>query len=202
MRCLRLSFWGAVLLSLWPALVWACAYPLPLRHANTTLLAALDGGGTVTIHQREALRRVMAQVSPDVLKRQLRQEVARRDARAAGVVIDTAVALASGRGMTVAPNLRDDVARLGQAVKAACLGQASVAGKGEAAQSVEHGTARSEGDGGRALTFREGVTRLSITFTIYLVFMAFVLGIRRTIKERARLSETTEQDQAGDVELT
>ncbi len=201
MRRFRPTLWVSMLFLICPAMVWACAFPAPLRSVNTTLLAVLDNGGTVSIHQREALRRAMSQVTPDALKRTLRQDIARRDARAAGAVIDTAVALAGGRGMAVPLELREDVARLEQAVRGACTGTAVSAGGTEDAKSAEHGSDRSEGSGGRALTFREGVARLSITFTIYLAFLAFLLGARRSIKDRIRAARAAEPAQPDDAEL-
>lgn len=159
---------------------------MPLRVANETLLSILDGGGNVSVHQRGRLARAVAQMSPDVVKQTLFQEVKRRDARAAHNVIDTALALASGRGMTVDKGLRDDILRVDQAVDASCSGSDSAASGAEDADGAEHGVARRQtGWGGRVLTFREGVLRLSLTFTIYMVFLAFLLGLRRHLRQRA-----------------
>jgi len=184
-------------MALAPSLVVACVYPAPLRSVNTTLLAVLDAGGTVSIHQRNQLARAVSGFSPDALKRTLSQDVSRGDARAARRVIDTATALASGRGVAVDTGLRDPVSRLGAAITSECAGAGQVAGAGGAAAGAEHGARRTDIQGGRALTFREGVARLSLTFTIYLVFLAFLLGVRRHVHQRARLAEDNQRPTAS-----
>ncbi|WP_299297536.1 hypothetical protein [uncultured Tateyamaria sp.] len=177
------------LLGALPTLAAACAYPAPLRSVNATLLAVLDAGGTVSIHHRNRLVRAIAGLEGEALKRTIAQEVARGDARAAGQVIDTATALAAGRGMVVDPGLRDPVSRLGASIQSQCSGTSQVASGTDAAAGAEHGDRRDVTVGGRALTFREGVARLSLTFTIYLVFLAALLGIRRHVHQRARAQQ-------------
>ncbi|WP_299551489.1 hypothetical protein [uncultured Tateyamaria sp.] len=184
-RLLSRSTHAVIVLLLWHGMAMACAYPTPLRVANGTLLSILDGGGQVSVHQRDRLARAMAQMSPEVVKRTLSQDTPRRDARAAHAVIDTALALASGRGMTVNEGLRDHVVRLDQAVDATCSGGNSAASGNDDADGAEHGTPRQTDRGGRSLTFREGVARLSLTFTLYMVFLAFLFGFRRQLHLRA-----------------
>ncbi|WP_299371140.1 hypothetical protein [uncultured Tateyamaria sp.] len=167
-----------------PGLAVACAYPAPLRSVNTTLLAVLEAGGEVSIHHRNRLARTVGGIVPDQLKQHLAQDVARRDARAAAAVIDVAVALADGRGIRLSDDLRDPVARLGAAIQSDCAGSGQVAGGADAAVGAEHGTRRDPTQGARALTFREGVARLSLTFTVYMTFLAFLLGVRRYVRNR------------------
>jgi len=167
-----------------PSLAMACVYPAPLRDITRTMSAILDAGGEVSNHQRSRLRRAVAQVSPQALADALRPDIARRDHRAAVAILDKAAALANGNGLRVGDDMRDHTARLSTAVQAACSGNAQAVSSDEAAQGAEHGTTRSTGNGGRALTFREGVARLSITFTIYLAFLAFLLGFRRYWHDR------------------
>lgn len=50
------------------------------------------------------------------------------------------------------------------------------------------------------LTFREGVMRLSLTFTLYMVFLAFLLGLRRHLRQRADgMAAVPEPPQENDV---
>ncbi len=184
-RSLSRSTLAVTALLLWHSTALACAYPVPLRVANGTLLSVLDGGGNVSVHQRDRLARAMAQMSPEVVKRTLSQDARRRDARAAHAVIDTALALASGRGVTVDEGLRDHVVRLDQAVDASCSGSDSAVSGSEDADGAEHGVTRPTDRGERSLTFREGVKRLSLTFTIYMVFLAFLFGLRRHLRQRS-----------------
>ncbi|MBY5934635.1 hypothetical protein KUV51_16630 [Tateyamaria omphalii] len=170
-------------------------YPGGLRAANTTLLAVLNGGGDVSIHDRHALRRSLDQMDTQAVLGMLEGDVRRRDARAATAVLTTAQALADGRGVRVDQALRNDVNRLAKAADTACSGNSGAATSSQDADSAEQGTERSTGQGGRPLTFREGVVRLSLTFTIYLIFLAFLLGIRRQLKERA-----AREDQAEDAD--
>ncbi|WP_189368108.1 hypothetical protein [Tateyamaria omphalii] len=194
---------AVIALVFWQSMALACAYPVPLRVANGTLLAILDAGGNVSNHQRDRLARAMAQIAPDVVKRTLSDEARRRDARAAHAVIDTALALANGRGMTVDEGLRDQVFRLDQAVDASCSGSNSAASGEEDAHSSEHGVTRQTGGGGRALTFREGVARLSLTFTLYMVFLAFLFGLRRHFRQRAAdAEETSDPQQVEDIKAS
>ena len=44
----------------------------------------------------------------------------------------------------------------------------------------------------RSLTFGEGVVRLSMTFSIYMLFLVFLFGLRRVLK--ARMLELTDPD--------
>ncbi|WP_299048449.1 hypothetical protein [uncultured Tateyamaria sp.] len=178
-------------LMLAPAVAIACAYPGGLRATNSALLAILDAGGTVSVHHRQTLRRHLDQINPAAVMQSLDQDVSRRDARAAGAVLATAQALADGRGLQVDGALRDDLRRVSDAVDAACSGGTDVAVGPEQADGAEHGTDRSEGQGGRGLTFREGVARLSLTFTLYLAFLAFLLGLRRQWRERSRAAPAT-----------
>ncbi|WP_299701872.1 hypothetical protein [uncultured Tateyamaria sp.] len=200
-RFLSRSTHAVIALLMWHGVALACVYPMPLRVTNETLLSILDGGGKVSNHQRDRLARAMAQMSPDDVKRALSQEARRRDARAAHAVIDTALALASGRGMTVDEGLRDDLFRLDQAVDASCSGSDNAVSGTEDADGAEHGVARRQtGRGGRALTFREGVLRLSLTFTLYMVFLAVLLGLRRHLRQRAaETAATSDPLQGNDV---
>lgn len=169
-----------------PSLAAACAYPNGLRATNATLLSILDAGGTVSVHHRQALRRSLDQINAAMVLQALSQEVPRRDVRAAGTVLQTAQALADGRGVRVDADMRDTLRRLSDAVDVSCSGGTEVATGAEDAQGAEQGTERSAGQGGRPMTYREQVARLSLTFTVYLVFLAALLGFRQQWRARAR----------------
>lgn len=193
---MRNVFFAVVGLVMLPCFAVACVYPGGLRATNATLLSILDAGGAVSVHHRQALRRSLDQIDPALVLQSLRQEVPRRDARAAAVIIETARTLADGRGARVEANMRDTLRRLSDAVDASCSGGIDVATGSEAAQGAEQGTERSTGQGGRPMTYREQVARLSMTFTIYLVFLAFLLGFRRQWHARRRAM----QDRAAHVD--
>lgn len=168
-------------LFLWPTWAWACAYPAPVRTVNATLLEVLNGNGQVANHQRARLQRAMSQLGSGALG----DDLSRRDARAVRDVIAVASVLADGIGRTVDPDLRTAVTRVRDGIHDTCVqDDATQAGGGADATSAERGTARNEGSGGRALTFQEGVVRLSLTFTVYMTFLAFLLGLRRIVKQR------------------
>ncbi|MEL6464699.1 MAG: hypothetical protein AAFQ58_07000 [Pseudomonadota bacterium] len=167
---------------------YACVYPTALRSANTLLLDILDAGGAVSVHHRAKLGRTLSHMDPVVVIATLTQDVPRRDARAAQVVLDVVGRLANGRGLRVEEAMRPHLNRLDAAADDACSGTTDVAAGPDAAQGAEQGKGRQTGQGGRALTFREGVVRLSVTFTTYLIFLAFLLGLRREWRaRRARL---------------
>lgn len=198
----RLTY-AVIAVILWPGLLLACAYPTPLRVANATLLSILDEGGQVSIHRRDRLARAMAQMSPDVVKRTVSQDARRRDARAAHAVIDAATALASGRGMRLEEDMRAHVMRLDRAADVSCSGSDGVASGSDEADGAEHGTTRETDRGARALTFRERVTRLSLTFTLYMAFLAFLFGLRRQLRERvAKAPAVTESRPASKAEAS
>ena len=176
---IALAFWISL-----PSLAAACAYPGGVRATNATLLSILDAGGTVSVHHRQALRAYLDQIDPAVVLQSLTQDAPRRDARATGRVLAVAQALAEGRGLRVEEGLRDDLRRVSDAVDASCSGETDVASGPDAAASAEQGTERSTGQGGRPMTYREQVARLSLTFTIYLAFLAFLLGLRRQWRAR------------------
>ncbi|WP_147110424.1 hypothetical protein [Tateyamaria sp. syn59] len=180
-----------------PDFARACIYPSSLRSINATLLAVLNSGGTVSIHHRDALRRSLSQLETPILLRTLQEDVGRRDARSARSILSVAEALADGRGLRVEEGLRNDVSRLAGAADEACSGTVDAATSGDSAAGAEQGKERSTGQGGRPLTFREGVVRLSMTFTVYLVFLAFLLGLRRQIRERrAQITQEEGKTQA------
>ncbi|WP_193743432.1 hypothetical protein [Tateyamaria sp. ANG-S1] len=162
---------------------------------NTTLMTILNAGGDVSVHHRNALRRSLNRIDTSAFLNTLEQDLPRRDRRAASAVLTKAQALASGRGLRVEEGMRDQVIHLAGAADKACSGAENAATSGEAASGAEQGIARNTGQGGRPLTFREGVVRLSLTFTIYLIFLAFLLGVRRQLKERAARNQPKEDDQ-------
>lgn len=173
-------------LVLWSGAGLACVYPAPVRSVTATLLTALNGSGQLANAQRTRLAQAMAQIAPEALSATLSGEVPRRDARAVDAVLAVAEPLARGIGTTVPEAVRTPLNRVRAAVLDTCATDNAVqTGDGLRATDSEHGTSRNEGGGGRALTFGEGVARLSLTFTIYMTFVAFLLGVRRLIKDRA-----------------
>ncbi|MEX0370766.1 MAG: hypothetical protein AB3N09_09060 [Tateyamaria sp.] len=172
-----------------PVTAVACIYPTGLRTANITLAEVLGVGGTVSVHHRERLRRSMVQVNAQAIAATLTPEVGRRTARAMTAVIDTATALAEGRGLTVVEDLRPHISHLNEAIDDACSGETQVAASADEAGGAEQGKSRQTGQGGGGLTFRQGVGRLSLTFTVYLTFLAFLLGVRRQIRKHLKTAE-------------
>ena len=91
--------------------------------------------------------------------------------------------------------------RLRDVIKTTCVqGNAASTDKGEAARDAERGNDRNAGSGGLGLSFGEGVARLSLTFAVYIVFLAFLLGLRRHLKAAAIEPENAQRrDPAGSV---
>ena len=168
-----------------PLAVDACIYPAPLRVVNAVMLGALDGDGSLTRSQRIRLQRAMTQLDPQALQGALRGEVSRGERAEIAQILRAAGALANSTGFAVSPDLRAPLNRLRGAVSDICATEDAVgAGAGEVATDAERGLTRSTGNGGQPLTFSEGVMRLSLTFTIYMTFLAFLLGVRRIVKHR------------------
>ena len=173
-----------VVVALMPRAVDACVYPTALRAVNNTLIGALDRGGEVKTQTRMRLARTLAGMSARTVIAALAPEIARRDLRAVRAVLAEATALAEGRGVVVDPAVQSDADRLKAAVQIACSDATQGANGTDPAKGIEHGGARKDGGTGRALSFQEGMVRLSVTFTIYLVFLGFLFMIRQAIHAR------------------
>ncbi len=172
-------------LTAWPAMVWACAYPTPVRTANAILLEVLNNGGQINNHHRARLARTMEHIAVGAGNEGLTADLSWRDARAVRAVVEAATTLARGIGREVDPDLRGAVTRVRDGIQTTCVSaDAATAARGEDATGSERGTERNTGSGGRALTFGEGVVRLSLTFTIYLAFLIFLFVLRRHLKTR------------------
>ena len=181
---------GAIVIAVWicalsPVAAWACAYPTPLRSVNAILLEVLNTNGQLANHQRVRLRRAVDQIGPGALGGALEAELSWRDTRAVRRVVGVATGLAGGVGRTVDPDLRGSRDRIREGIQSTCSAGDSADNTGsDEASSAERGLSRNEGSGGRALTFGEGVVRLSMTFSIYMLFLVFLFGLRRAIKMR------------------
>ena len=190
---MQLGSWGRmsrVILILWLGLAAvlmprgadACVYPTALRMVNDTLMGAMDRGGEVRTQTRMRLARALAAMSAQTVVAALAPEITRRELRAVRVVLNEAAALADGRGTVVDPGVRDHATRLKEAVQTACASSAAQGANGtDPADGIDRGGARRQGGTGRALTFQEGMMRLSVTFTIYLVFLVFLFVTRQAI---------------------
>ena len=171
--------------ALWPVTAWACAYPTPLRSVNAILLEVLNTNGQLANHQRVRLRRAVDRIGPGALGGALEAELSWRDARAVRRGVGVAAGLAGGGGRTVDPDLRGSLDRIREGIQRTCSGgDAADNAGGDEASSAERGLSRNQGSGGRALTFGEGVVRLSMTFSIYMLFLVFLFGLRRAGKAR------------------
>lgn len=163
----------------------ACSYPLALQVVNKALIDQIDRGGEVSIYTRTTLRRALDRVPADAIVASLKGEVSRGELRAVRKVLEVAAVLADGRGRVVDPNLRDFANRVKSAVNLSCAA-GTLEGAGTAdATTVEHGGARKDGQFARALTFKEGLTRLSIAFTLYAVFLIFLFAFRQAYRQHA-----------------
>lgn len=184
MRSVFRILWVICALAVVPVAGWACIYPGPLMALNGTLIEIQNMDGRVSVHHRDRLRRGVDALSPDALRRTLAADVGRADLRAVDAVMAVSSELALGVGLVLDPAIRTHTTRLTEAVQTACPGQGQTEGVGDSASGLEHGT-RQAGGTGRALTFREGLTRLSIAFTIYAIFLASVIALRRMQREAA-----------------
>ncbi|MFL4469798.1 hypothetical protein ACERZ8_07935 [Tateyamaria armeniaca] len=146
---------------------------------NTTLIKQMDRGGEVGMFVRNTLRRALANMPADAVLASMAGEVSRGELRSARTVLGVATALADGRGVFVDPALREHTSRLDDAVQEACSDGTQGASGVSEASGVEGGGARKEVGSAGGLTFSEGMARLSIAFSIYAVFLAFLFVFRQ-----------------------
>jgi len=171
-------------LAMMPGTASACVYPTPLRVLNDTMIEAIERGGEVTIRARVRMGRILDNISADDLLRAISGEVSRRNLRAARNVMAAAAALADGRGLKIDPSLGEDTSRLKEAVRSTCSDATQGVTGTAPAKGVEFGGDRKEGSTGRGLTFQEGLIRLSVAFTIYLIFLVFLFVLRQILNAR------------------
>ncbi|WP_415401470.1 hypothetical protein [Tateyamaria sp. SN3-11] len=183
----------ALALILLPYGVLACAYPIPLQVINTTLGAVHASGGEVGMHHRTRLRRALDQLDVPALRQSLGEVLGRSDRRAADTVLKASAALAGGRGFKLEPDVAEKSRQLASVMQRDCVEGTQAEGQG-ATDSTAHGARQSERGAASALTFREGITRLSITFTIYLIFLAAVIGLRRDHKLAHAEEDVSEEE--------
>lgn len=168
----------------------ACSYPGAFRLVNSTLTDQLERGGEVGVYVRSTLRRALNHMPPDAMLTSLRGEVSRAELRAARRVLEAANGLADGRGRKVNPELRSDTLRLTEAVELDCANGTLSASEGGNAQGADGGGARRDGGAGNPLTFQEGMTRLSIAFTLYAVFLVALFAFRQFYHRNVLASRT------------
>lgn len=179
MRYVKRLFYTLILWAAMSGGVFACAYPNAFRVVNDTLNDQLVRGGEVSQFVRHTLRRALDQMPAESILTSMQGQLGRGDLRAARRVLAVAGTLADGRGVTVDPDLRSDTMRLREAVEQDCAnGTLDGNGTGEAT-GVDGGGERKAGGVGRALTFKEGMTRLSIAFTLYAVFLLALFAFRQ-----------------------
>ncbi|MEO0403025.1 MAG: hypothetical protein AAF214_11670 [Pseudomonadota bacterium] len=182
-----------LLAALWlPGVTWACVYPAAIQTVTATLIDVRDTGGQVAIHHRARLRRTLAGVDPASLSATLASDLSRANLRAVDTVLAGATALADGKGVELGAHLTAASVRLREAVQKDCAQGEQAAAGGSEAQGAEHGARRVGVGTGTPLTFREGLTRLSVAFTIYAVFLCFVIALRRRWPARHDTEEVTE----------
>ncbi|WP_299286375.1 hypothetical protein [uncultured Tateyamaria sp.] len=167
----------------------ACAYPPGIQVLVKTLNDVRLSGAEVAIHQRNRLRLGLSRLDPAVVRTTLPGELSRANMRSVNAVLAVSAALAKGNGVRLSPADMRHTERLVTAMREGCEdGNSSIAGT-EPAKGVESGARRANEGSGTALTFREGLNRLSITFALYVTFLSTVVIIRRT--QRAGQSTPT-----------
>ncbi|WP_299722606.1 hypothetical protein [uncultured Tateyamaria sp.] len=174
-----LLFWVLIVWTMTSMAAAACAYPASLQMVNKTMIAQLKRGGEVSMFVRNSLRRSLDRMPADAMLTTLSGEVGWRDLRAARTVLEVATALADGRGFTIDPDLRQHTSRLNDAVQAACSDGTQGASGAAETNAVERSDARKEVGTSVGLTFGEGMARLSVAFSIYAVFLAFLFAFRQ-----------------------
>lgn len=183
-----------MVLLLWvPGVVWACPYPAPLRAISATLTSVQENGGVVGNYHRARLSRALGQTNESALMRDLGGDVTRGDRRAVAAVLTLSSALANGMGRTLSVPESEQAHHLAAAIRTACLSDTKAkASHATPPASLEQDQQKGAGDGAAGLTFRQGIVRLSLTFTVYMTFLAFVIGLRRQWKRsmQALLDDT------------
>lgn len=177
-----------VILALWlPGVAIACDYPAPLRTISATLMSIQDTSGQVAPFHRARLRQALRHLDLPALQRDLAAALNRADRRAATQMLTLSATLANGIGRDLSERQAAQARHLANAIRVACPADTLAKAQGIPRDASREQSAPHLGDAtGTGITFREGLTRLSLTFTIYAVFLAVVIGLRRQWKVMAR----------------
>lgn len=179
-----LSLFRFVTAAIWlPGAMWACDYPGPLRAISTTLMSVQEGGGQVGNYHRSRLRQALGQMDVVAVQNNLAGILGRADRRAVAAMLILSQSLANGMGRSLSAGDADQARQLAQSIRTTCPADTQAKAKSTpSSQALEQGESQLDGDGSRALTFRQGLARLSLTFSVYMTFLAFVIGLRRQWK--------------------
>ena len=168
-----------------PAGTWACEYPAPLRAISATLMSVQDSGGQVRTYHRARLRQALGRMDISAVRRDMAAALDRADRRSVATVLTLSSALANGIGRTLGPREATQVAHLATAIRTVCLAETQAkAPNTTSTTTLEQGDPQTGKAGVPGLTFYQGLARLSLTFTIYMTFLAFVIGLRRVWKTK------------------
>ncbi|WP_299147041.1 hypothetical protein [uncultured Tateyamaria sp.] len=170
--------WVCAVMVSGPAL--ACAYPPAIRVLVKTLNDVRLSGAEVAIHQRNRLRLALSRLDPAVVRTTLPGELRRANMRSVNALMVVSASLAKGNGVRLSPADTRHTERLATAIREGCEDSNSNIAGTEPAEGAESGARRANEGSGTALTFREGLNRLSITFALYMAFLSTVVIIRRT----------------------
>ena len=179
----------------------ACVFPTPLRVVNKTLGQQIDRGGEVGIYVRNTLRRALDSMPADAMLTTLAESASRAEMRSARAVLGVAGTLADGRGRVIHPSLKEHTSRLDEAIQLACSDGTQGASGVSEATSVESGGARKNVGSGRGLTFGQGLARLSIAFSLYVVFLVFLFAFRQ-MYHRQYATRAADTSMAADPAVT
>ena len=173
-----------LLIAMGPGSALACVYPAAVQRVNAVLVTALDTRAPVDVNLRMQVRRALNGTSIVAMQDAMRGDLSRREMRDVRAVLGTANALAEGQRRTLPADLRDQTSRVAAAMHTACSGADGVAAGTTTATDVERGVIRNSDKADTSLQFGEGVMRLTMTFTIYMLFLAFLLGLRTVLNAR------------------
>ena len=168
------------IVALWlPCMGWACDYPAPLRAISATLMSVQHSGGQVKVFHRARLRQALGRMDVSAVQRDMANVLGRADRRAVSAMLTLSFSLANGTGRTLSAQNVDHAQHLATAIRNACLADTQAKAKNTATDAaLEQGKPQTGGDGATGLTFRQGLTRLSLIFTIYMASLAIVIRLR------------------------
>ncbi|MEO9684729.1 MAG: hypothetical protein ABJF86_08245 [Tateyamaria sp.] len=172
---------GLALAVVWlPYGAWACDYSAPMRLISATLSSVQDTGGRVSPYHRARLRQALQRMDVTAVEREMKGTLGRADQRAALATLTLSSALVNGSGWVLDGRDVAYVKHLANAIRTSCLADTNAKAQNTATDAtLEQGDPQVGNGGASGLTFRQGIARLSLTFTIYMTFLALVIGLRR-----------------------
>lgn len=170
----------AIMIMWLPGSAWACEYPAPLRAISATLTSVQDTGGRVSPFHRARLRQALTRMDVSAVERDMAATLGRADQRAVVAMLTLSSALANGTGRVLSARDAGHAGHLALAIRTACLAETHAKAQSTTNDTtLEQGDPQIGGDGAPSLTFRQGLARLSLIFTVYMTFLALVIGLRR-----------------------